>query len=126
MNFTTLQTDLICREINPELWFTIEDFCIFLKLFSDATALMSASVYFTLPLVLPVYQQLEKHVYRIMQANDGFRFLCAITFARAVQSNVEEYEHVVCCREVTIAAVLDPEIKSYLPNFEVNVNDVKR
>lgn len=56
VHFNILLTDLLCREINSETWFSMEDFCVFLKSFYDATNLMSASVYPTIAPILLLYQ----------------------------------------------------------------------
>lgn len=61
-----------------------------------------------------------------MQADEGLRILCAIMFAGLVQSKMSKYELIFCCCEVIIAAALDPQIKSYLPHFGINMDDVRR
>lgn len=65
-------------------------------------------------------------VYQTMQADNGVRTICAITFRKAVRSKTDEFEHILCCCEVIIAWALDPRIKLYLLHYGINMNDGKR
>ena len=123
--FTISPTDRLCHEIASETWSAMEDFCNFLKQFKDATSLMSASIYPTLGMVLPVIHQLSRHVERTIKATDGFRSVHAIKFSQAVQEKLDEYEPIVLSREVTIAAALDPRVKPYLQHFGVSMSQVR-
>ncbi|BBN06791.1 hypothetical protein Mp_3g23910 [Marchantia polymorpha subsp. ruderalis] len=116
--------DDLAKRIEEVTWHAMQDFCDFLKPFKDATALMSASEYPTLGMVIPVMHILLQHIHRAIVANEGFRSRHAMRFATAVEEKLKDYEALVKRSEVMIAAALDPRVKGVLVNVGVNVEEV--
>ena len=78
---------------------------------------MSASLYPTLGLVVPMYTLIQRHVAKTIEASGGFRSTHSQRFAVEVKRKLDEYEVLVKQDKVILAAALDPRIKSLLPEF---------
>ena len=122
--FSIKPNEDLAKHIDELTWHAMEDFCSFLKPFKDATALMSASEYPTLGMVIPVMHLLLEHVRRAIAENDGFRSTHGRNFAKAVQVKLLEYEELVNRREVKVAAALDPRVKGILATVGLVVHEV--
>jgi hypothetical protein len=117
--------DVLVKDIYQITWSALEDFCAFLKVFKDATELMSGSKYPTLGLVVPVYFLLEQHVQKATDASNGFCLTHTMRFANAVKQKLLEYKEVVNQKRVVLASSLDPRVKSLLDQVGLSVDQIQ-
>ncbi|MEN9638885.1 MAG: hypothetical protein RLZZ262_753, partial [Bacteroidota bacterium] len=118
--------DDLAKGFQKESWSAVQDFCSFLKPFKEATVLMSASEYPTLGMVVPVFHIVSEQVRLAIAASTGFRSTHTIRFAMAVQSKLDEYREIVNCKQVKIAAFLDPRVKQYLSKVGIDMDELKK
>jgi hypothetical protein len=111
IGFSIGPEDVLVKDIDQITWSALEDFCAFLKVFKDATELMSGSEYPTLGLVVPVYFILEQHVPKATDASNGFCLTHTMRFANAVKRKLPEYKEVVNQKRVVLSSSLDPRVK---------------
>jgi hAT family C-terminal dimerisation region len=116
----------LAEDIDSMAWSALKDFCSFLKAFKDETLLMSASEYPTLGLLIPVYFIIDKNVQKAVDSTNGFSTTHMMSFALAVKKKLGEYNEVIKQKPITLAASLDPRIKSFLGNIGINTYQIKR
>jgi hypothetical protein len=116
----------LAKDIDPMTRSALEDFWSFLKAFKDKTLLMSASEYPTLGLVVPVYFLIKKHVQKAVDSTNGFSTTHMMSFALAVKKTLGEYNEVIKQKPITLAASLNPGIKSFLGHIGINTDQIKK
>jgi hypothetical protein len=87
---------------------------------------MSGPEYPILGLVVSVYFLIDKHVQKAVDSTNGFSTTHMMSFALAVKKKLGEYNEVIKQNLITLAALLDPRIKSFLGHIGINTDQIKR
>ncbi|PVU85517.1 hypothetical protein BB559_006080 [Furculomyces boomerangus] len=106
--------DNFAKEIGKSTWHALQDFCLFLRAFKEATVLLSASDYPTLGLVLPIINLIKQHVKNSINSTENFGSIQIISFALAVQKNWMNIPSLYK-KNVKLATALDPSVE--ITNF---------
>jgi hypothetical protein len=73
-----------------------------------------------------VYLLIDKHVQKAVYSTNGFSTTHMMSFALSVKKNLGEYNKVIKQKPITLAASLDPHIKSLLCHVGINTDQIKK